>query len=133
MIDRSVAEVVREARSGAIDPTNLQQLTRSAKNLRESLRESVSSIDPNEYIKAVQFMNHLTQTISTLQQPNASSYFNGSLAGMGDNVAALVDDMTRKGLRFSSAVSGQEPDYNALYSALVTYDVGLSKMAGGHQ
>lgn len=132
VIDQLVYDVVRGAKTGAIDSEKLDQLNRRVGDMRLALRDSVSSIDPNEYIRALQFVNNLNQTISTLQQPNAPSYFNGSLEGRGDNVAALVEDMTRKGLRFSPAVAGQEPDYNALYQAMVTYDVSLSRMAAAH-
>jgi hypothetical protein len=132
MIDQLVYDVVRGARAGGIDSGKLDQLTRSVGDLRIALKDSVSSIDPGEYIKGVQYVNNLNQTITTLQQPNAPSYFNGSLDGKGDNVLALVDDMTRKGLQFSPAVSGQESEYNALYQAMVTYDVSLARMAAAH-
>ncbi len=44
-------------------------------------------------------------------------------------VAELVQQMTRQGLRFAPAVSGDESYYTVLHRALVDYDNSVSQPA----
>jgi hypothetical protein len=43
-------------------------------------------------------------------------------------VGELVQQMTREGLRFAPAVSGDEPYYTSLHRALVDYDMGMAQL-----
>jgi hypothetical protein len=66
--------------------------------------------------------------VKALQDPNVANQFNGKHAARGDNVAQLIDLMTRKGLTFASANPGDEPYYTALHQALLSYDMGLARL-----
>jgi hypothetical protein len=70
---------------------------------------------------ALRFLNDLADTIRALQEPNIAKYAANPFAESGTTVSELVLHMTRHGLRFAPAISGQEAAYTALHRAMVAY------------
>src|SRR5262249_3512979 len=92
--------------------------------LRAHLREQARVLSPNDYIQALRFVNQLTSSTRTLQNPGAARYFSDWIL-TANNVGELIDQMTQRGLQFAAATLGDEAPYTALHRALVTYASGL--------
>ena len=52
----------------------------------------------------------------------------GHLEAKGIPISQFVDMMSRQGIRFAPASSGNESYYTALHRAIVTYYAGLGKL-----
>jgi hypothetical protein len=122
-LDDLAAKAYRQAASGAVDPSVLQEMTSTVDNLQTRLRQNVADVSPSDYIVAKRYLNDLDGAIRVLQDPNVSKYANGKLAAKGGTVSDLVTEMSNKGLRFAPAVAGDEGAYVALHRALVSYAV----------
>jgi len=123
-LDRLAGEAFKQAESGAVDADTLQGMTTASSNLQAALKSNVADIAPNDYITAKRFLNEIDATIRVLQDPNIANYVTRKWSAKGDSVAELVTQMTRQGLKFAPAVSGDESAYLALHSAMVTFFAG---------
>ena len=79
---------------------------------------------PNEIIAYGadrRFLNELNDTITILQDPNVAKYVNQTWSAKGSTVADLTREMTRQGLKFAQATTGDQAAYVALHSGMVAY------------
>jgi hypothetical protein len=129
-IDKLAPTVVMEVASGKTNINNLDALNKAVRGLRQSLRDVVAEMSSTDYITSLRFVNQLQDAVSVMYQPNAANFFSGKWNPTGvQNVGELVEQMTRQGLRFSAASSGDENYYTALHRAMVTFQYGLQKLA----
>jgi hypothetical protein len=95
------------------------------KTINDKLNESADDLSPSDYIESRRFLNQLNSAIKALSDPKVANYFNNTWNAKGKNVAELIDHMTKEGLTFAPATSGDDAAYKALYVALRNFEGGL--------
>jgi hypothetical protein len=129
-IDQLVGDLGKQAAGGALDSGSLDTAVEATNALRQQVKGSVAELAPSEYIQAVRFLSQLKDTWAALQQPASARLLAGARPGLqAGAVGDLVEQMNRQGFRFAPAAQGDEGAYNALYQALLAYDVGLTRLA----
>jgi hypothetical protein len=78
-------------------------------------------------IQAQRYVTELNEAVAALQHPNASNYLNKKWTAQGRTVGDLVMYMTQNGLQFAPALRGEEGQYRAMYSSLLTYSIGTKQ------
>ncbi len=127
-VDSLLNEAMKQAQfNGQPDRGTVMQIQTDANTIARNLKKDIDSIDMGSYIEAKNFLSNLDASIVILKQKDAANYFNGKydLNNNAKDVGELVNYMAKNGLTFAPAVSGQEGAYNALYTAMSTYDVAL--------
>jgi hypothetical protein len=127
-LDELLPQAVKEARSGPVSADSLNSIRSTLKQLERSLDAQAADLTPSEFTEASRYLRELKEASRVLQQSDVSKYFRTEWTPQGSTVAELVRQMTREGLRFAPAVSGDEPYYTTLHRALVNYDMGLSQL-----
>jgi hypothetical protein len=129
-IDQVLGDLAKQAGAGALDSGSLDTVIQATSNLRQALKASVAELPSDDYIRTVRYLNQLEETWKTLQQPGSSKLLAGGRSGLqAGTVGDLVEQMNRQGVRFGPAAQGDEGAYNALYQALLAYDIGLTRLA----
>jgi hypothetical protein len=123
-IDKLAREVVKQVASGKPDVQTLDNLSQANARLRARLRENVRVMSSTDYMQALRFVNQLISSTSSLKAPGAANFFNDWLL-TARSAGELVEQMTKKGLRFAPAPVGDEAHYTALHRALVAYASAL--------
>jgi hypothetical protein len=127
-VDSLLNEAMKQAQfNGQPDRGTVMQIQKDADAIARDLKKDIDSIDMGSYIDAKNFLANLDASIVVLKQKDAANYFNGKydLNNKAKNVDELVAYMAANGLTFAPAVPGQESAYNALYTAMSSYDVAL--------
>ena len=132
-IEQLAVKALSEAGQGSVDADTLQEMTSTANNLRDDLKQKVDDISMGDYMAAKRYLNELDNTIRALQDPNVSKFVSRSWAAKGNSVSDLVDGMTRQGLKFAAATVGDEPYYTSLYESMVRYTTGMSQLRAQKQ
>ena len=127
-IDQLTGELFRQAAGGALDSGTLDAVIEGTSKIRSQLKSSVAEYPSNDYIQSVRYLNQLQETWEALQRPDGAKMLGGKSAVKGNTVGDLVEQMSREGVRFGPAASGDEAAYNALYQALLSYDAGLTRL-----
>jgi hypothetical protein len=127
-LDELLPQAVNEARSGRVSRQLLDNIRSTQKDLERSLDAHVADLTPSEFTEASRYVRELKDSIRVLQQSDVSKYFRSAWTPKGSTVGELVQQMTREGLRFAPAVSGDEPYYTSLHRALVDYDMGVAQL-----
>ena len=121
-LDQLAVEASRQtAFSSGVDARVIRDMTNASNKIQKQLKTDVEEISAGDYMKAKRFMNEVDGTIAALQDPNIGQYTSGKLAARGNSVAELTMSMSRDGLKFAAALSGDENAYNALHQAMVAY------------
>jgi len=114
------------------DPTKpvskkvLVDLDGGIKRLVNTLDQEVNDLTPFQYIEARRYLNQVRNTVTALKNPSAGRFVDGTFAAQGKSVAELTHYLRRQGLRFNSAVEGQEEAYRSLFESLKAYHAGLA-------
>jgi hypothetical protein len=127
-IDELLPKAVKEAHSGPVGVEVLDDLNAALKQLERALDARVADLTPSESIQGSRYVRELKDSLRVLQQSDVARYFRTEWTPQGSTVAELVRQMTREGLRFAPAVSGDESYYTSLHRSLVNYDMGLSQL-----
>jgi len=127
-LDELLPQAVNEARSGRVSRQLLDSIRSTQKDLERSLDAHVADLTPSEFTEASRYVRELRDSIRVLQQSDVSKYFRSAWTPKGSTVGELVQQLTREGLRFAPAVSGDEPYYTSLHRALVDYDMGVAQL-----
>ncbi len=127
-LDELLPQAVNEARSGRVSRQLLDSIRSTQKDLERSLDAHVADLTPSEFTEASRYVRELKDSIRVLQQSDVSKYFRSAWTPKGSTVGELVQQMTREGLRFAPAVSGDEPYYTSLHRALVDYDMSVAQL-----
>jgi hypothetical protein len=127
-LDQLAAEAVKQIEYGRnVDGETVRGMTSASNKLQKTLKQEVDEISAGDYMKAKRFLNELDGTIAALQDPNVNNYVSRKWSAKGNNVAELVMGMSREGLKFAPAVSGDEPAYNSLHRAMVDYSLPVDQ------
>lgn len=86
-------------------------------------------MSPGEFIEASRYAKDLKSGYQVLQQSDVARFFKPNWTPQGATVAELVQQMTKEGLSFAPATSGDESYYTSLHRSLVDYDVGIAQLA----
>jgi len=113
-----------------LDRATLRDIQADYKSLNDRLAANVSDLSPSQYIESRRFLNQLGEAIRALEDPRVGNYF-GAWSPKGKNVAELVSQMLKDGLRFAPAASGDEASYRSLYQALKAFEAGLQVASRG--
>jgi len=124
-LSEAVAALKKKEKPAA---TTLKDVQNNYRILSDKLAATASTdeLSPSQYIEAKRYLRQLDQAIKALNDPKASNYFDDWKA-KGRTVAELVDHMTKNGLDFAPATSGDESAYSALYQALRQFEGGLQQ------
>jgi hypothetical protein len=126
-VTRLLQQLAAEAESNNVDFNKIRRLREILNSMLNGLREHRDDITIMQDIQARRFIREVQGAANTLQSPNVANFFNGKWSARGDTVTELVGHMSRQGLRFAAAVSGNEPAYLALHRAMADYDLALSR------
>ncbi|HEY7329924.1 MAG TPA: hypothetical protein VH592_19975 [Gemmataceae bacterium] len=132
-INALIQRAYRSVDSGnAPDPATLNDLQAQFRKLRETLRNNVSDLKPDEFIEAQRYVNEVGQTVKGLQDPNVVHQFSDDWKPKKARfVHELVQHMRDKGLLFAPASDDDQAAYIALYHALAAFDAGMTRVARG--
>jgi hypothetical protein len=127
-IEKPLTAAIRQAPSGEISVATINALSDGLKQCQADVDAKIVELTPDEYVQASRYLKELKGGLNVLKQPDVSKYFGPTVRAQGNNVAELVAHMTANGLKFAPAVSGDEPYYTTLYSAMATYDDGIATL-----
>jgi hypothetical protein len=126
-LDSLMPQAIQQASKGAqVNADTLDSMIQTVNDLNNRIRENIASMTPGDFSRAQRFIREVNSGIQMLQNPNASKYISGQWAATGENVSQLVQDMTRKGLRFAPATDGDQSAYVAVQRGMSAYVSGFS-------
>jgi hypothetical protein len=126
-VTKLLQQLAVEAASNNVDFNKIRRLREILNNMLNGLRQRRDDVTIMQEIEARRFIREVQEAANTLQSPNVANFFNGKWSARGDTVTELVGHMSRQGLRFAAAGSGNEPAYIALHRAMADYDLALSR------
>jgi hypothetical protein len=118
-----VPQAVKQAAKGNVEADTLRDLKGALGNLSIQLSGNIDKLPAPRHIEAKRFLGQLDDALKVLAKPHAANYFNGKFSAKGNTVAELVRHMSREGLKFAPALTGDETAYEGLHKALAVYDV----------
>jgi hypothetical protein len=127
-LDGLCPQALKEAASGEVSAETLEAMIATHRNMTADLKGQIEVLTPNDYIKAKRYLTEIEDTIKALQDPEVGKSASRKWADSTASVGELVRQMTKQGLKFAPAVSGDQSSYVALHSAMVAYDGGASQM-----
>ncbi len=127
-IERLIQQVIKEAESpGGVQSASVRELSDAVKGLESSIDTQSSSMGLQDLIQAKRTVRELSDAVTAIQNPDSSNYLNNKWAAQGQTVGDMVNFMTKQGLLFAAAVSGDETYYRVLHQAMVTYTLGAKQ------
>lgn len=127
-LDELLPQAIKEARSGQVSPQLLTKIRSAQSRLERTLDAQAGNLTPSEFTEASRYLRELKSSVQVLQQTDVAKYFRPAWTPKGSTVGELVQQMTREGLRFAPAVSGDEAYYTSLHRALVSYDMNVAQL-----
>jgi hypothetical protein len=109
------------------EPALLRDINNDFKALNEKVSASADDLSTGQYIEAKRFLHQLASAVKALSDPKAVNYFNNTWNAKGKTVAELVAHMTKEGLAFAPAASGDEAAYSSLYQSLRAFEAGMQQ------
>jgi len=128
-LDTLGPDLAQQTAAGKLDPQTTEAAQKAIDGLRAKIKASVDKMSPSDYVRASRYADELYGSLRALGQPEAQKQLNGEAKLQGNTVGDLVAQMTKNGLLFGPASSGEESDYRSLLQALQTYNDGLSRVA----
>ncbi|MGH7170105.1 MAG: hypothetical protein ACRELG_07505, partial [Gemmataceae bacterium] len=130
-LNEQIQQAVKQAHSGEVDVNLLDNIDKSLKDLQKHIDAQVEDLSPSQYIQASRYSRELKSGHQVLQQSDVAKFFQSNRTPQGATVGDLVKQMTKEGLRFGPATSGDESSYTAMHRLLVDYDVGIAQLSAG--
>jgi len=127
-LDQLLPQAVQAARGGQVTYKLVTDINAVQKDLERTLDAHVADLTPSEFTEASRYVRELKDSIRVLRQSDVAKYFRPSWTPKGATVGELVQQMTREGLKFAPAVSGDEPFYTSLHRAMVDFDLGVAQL-----
>jgi hypothetical protein len=118
-----VPQAIKQAVRGGVEADTLGELKAALGKLNGQLSANIAKLPAPRHIEAKRFLGQLDDALKVLAKPHAGDYFSGKFSAQGNSIADLVQHMTRHGLKFAPAVTGDETAYEGLHRALAVYDV----------
>ena len=122
-VDTSFAKSVEQFNAGQIDADLIISLSKTLTTLQARVKGMAGQIDGPDFIEARKFLNQLESSVTALKDPELSKTINAASKIKGANVAEVIDYMSRNGLKFAPAMTGEEGAYFALHQAFASYNV----------
>jgi len=130
-INEQLQQAVKQAHSGEVDVSLLDNIDKSLKDLQRHIDAQVDVLSPSQFIQASRYTRELKSAYQVLQQSDVAKFFQLNRTPQGPTVGDLVRQMTKEGLRFGPATSGDESSYTVMHRLLVDYDVGIAQLSAG--
>jgi hypothetical protein len=130
-IEEEFQKAVQQAHVGQVDVDLLDNIGNTLTELQNNIDARVNDLTPGQFTQASRYTRELKSGYQVLQQSDVAKYFRTARTLQGSTVGALVAQMTREGLRFGPATSGDEPYYTSLHRLMVDYDIGVSQLSAG--
>ena len=112
------------------DPNAIRDLRGQIDKAQNQLLKKANDFDTPDYTAARRFLSELEGAVRAISSRDAAAQvqFQQMVTNKDiRNLADLVKAMVARGWRFGPALPSDEPQYRALYSALVAYDVSLNQ------
>jgi hypothetical protein len=117
------ADAVEQVRlNNPVGAATLRDMQADVRRMNDTLLREAGDVSPSDYVEAKRYLSSLESAIKALQDPNVGSQLNQNWAPRVKDVAALIDFMGQKGLKFAPATAGDEPAYRHVYQRLLAYD-----------
>lgn len=129
-ISELLVQARQEALRGRATAETLDEIERLRREMQNKLRAQILTCTPGEHVQAKRFLEEVRAATRALSEPETGRLLSEAGAARGNTVADLVQDLTRRGLRFAAAVEGDESAYVALHRALAGYDRALHVQLG---
>jgi hypothetical protein len=120
-LDKLAAQAYQQATQGAVNADTINDMTETLDGLTAHMKRNIASISANDYIRSKRYLNDLSKTLRVLDDPNVGKFATRKWSAQGDNVGALVMNMTRDGLKFAPATQGDEAAYTSLHNSMVAF------------
>ncbi|MCI0380632.1 MAG: hypothetical protein L0215_23860 [Gemmataceae bacterium] len=132
LIEAQAATLVKNAAAGGnVDVNIVKEMRAEMDKIRDNLVRLVNDMPTNQYLDAKRFLNDFDDARIALERGDAGSQLKyRHWATGGKSLQDLVDYMIQNGLRFGSAVMGDESAYRAVYSGMAALDVALNAQSG---
>lgn len=128
-VDDLVHEALTQVGSGGqVRGRTQRELERALDALDDAVRANSKEMSITDSIDARRYVRELRDSCAVFKQADPAAALGAGTRPKASTVGELVDQMNAQGLRFASAVSGDEAAYRALYSVLATYDLQLSRL-----
>jgi hypothetical protein len=126
------ADAVRQGgENNKVDAGVLEDMDRDLGIMDDKLTSRIRDLAPDDYLEAKRYLQDLRSALRILKRPDVAKHINNEYAVNAKTVNELVQNMANAGVRFAKARDGEEWAYNALYRAMLSYDLGLSEKSGG--
>jgi hypothetical protein len=122
-------QAVKQAHAGPVDVNLVDEVGATLKELQEAIDALAQDLSPSQFIEASRYTRELKSGYQVLQQSDVAKYFQSTRTAQGATVGDMVKQMTKEGLRFAPATSGDEPYYTSMHRLLVDYDVGIAQLS----
>ena len=130
-LNKQIQQAVDQAHSGEVDVNLLDNIDKSLKDLQRHIDAQVEVLSPSQFIQASRYTRELKSGYQVLQQSDVAKFFKSNRTPQGPTVGDLIKQMTKEGLRFGPATSGDESSYTVMHRLLVDYDVGIAQLSAG--
>lgn len=130
-LDQQFQKAVQQAHAGQVDVDLLDSIGSSLNALTNNIDARVNDLTPGQFTQASRYARELKSSYQVLQQSDVAKYFQAGRTPHGSTVGDLVAQMTKEGLRFAPATSGDEAYYTSMHRLLVDYDIGVSQLTAG--
>jgi hypothetical protein len=128
------ADAVRQGgENNKVDAGVLEDMERDLNIMDDKLTGRIRDLAPDDYLEAKRYLQDLRSAMRILKRPDVAKHLNNEYAVSAKTVNELVKNMSNAGVRFAKARDGEEWAYNALYRALLSYDLGLAEKAGDNR
>ncbi|HTU20988.1 MAG TPA: hypothetical protein VMG10_23250 [Gemmataceae bacterium] len=127
-LDKLLPQAVKQAHAGPVGTALLNNIRSTLKKLEDALDAEVNNLTPGDFTAASRYLREVKDSLQVLEQNDVAKYFSLAWKPKGATVSELVQQMTREGLHFAPAVSGDESYYTSLYRALVNYDLSVAQL-----
>jgi hypothetical protein len=125
-IDDLLGQAVEEAtKYGKVNARLQAELLDAQKKFQDAIDARVAAVTPTQFVQSKRYLRELKDNLKILDDPNVGKFFGGAYKVQGDTVAALIENMTRQGVKFGPAARGEEGAYLSLYQSMRAYDVAL--------
>jgi hypothetical protein len=125
------ADAVRQGgQNNMVDAGVQEDMERILNQLDDKLTSRIREYSPDDYVTAKHYVDDLRAALRILKRDDVAKHINGDFVVHAKDVGVLIKNMSAAGVRFAKARDGEEWAYNALYQALLAYDLGLAEKAG---
>jgi hypothetical protein len=121
-------KALKDVQSDELSPSAIREMTAILNSMEAQVDKSGTSVSFGQSIEARRYIGELKANLTALTDPNAGNYFNNKWTAKGRDVAELVRNMNKEGLKFGPSGRGEENAYKVLHSAMVTYERGTQQV-----